>query len=48
MKLCRNRFKHRDTEIQSFLFCSYSINSPSVSMFHLLYFDTLSIEIIED
>lgn len=26
MRLCRNRFKHRDTELQSSLFYSYSTN----------------------
>ena len=29
-RLCRNRFKHRDTELQSSLFYSYSINILSV------------------
>ena len=29
-RLCQNRFKHRDTELQSSLFYSYSINILSV------------------
>ena len=32
MRVCQNRFKHRDTEIQSFLFHLYSRNMLRVSV----------------